>query len=306
MSTIKYHIPDFLRHFRLNLILADYLKKNPQYFYDDVVIGSVYGTFPTSLWNGGRYFEGTVDPRVIAEVLKQFNSRGIACRFTFTNPLLTEEHLSDKFCNAVMKMADNGLNEVIVNSPLLEDYIRKTYPSYKITSSTCKQIEDFDKLSEELDKDYSLVVLDYNWNNNFEALEKMPHKEKIEVLINACCTPHCPRRKEHYENIGRNHIAYAEFRKKNHTGEFKQEPFVCEQMRRHLYDTVGYSTHITPRSIYEKYVPMGFENFKIEGRSVPDINVLENYVYYMVKPEYRDKARLEMLLALTSKYKYYM
>lgn len=304
---IYYHIPDFLRHFKLNILLIDYMKKFPEYFHDNVKVGSVYGTFPTSLWNGGRYFEGTIDPRVISEILIQFNGRGIPCRFTFTNPLLKEEHLNDKFCNSVMKMADNKINEVIVASPLLEEYIREKYPSVKITSSTCKQIEDFDKLSEELEKNYSLVVLDYNWNNEFDVLEKMPHKEKIEILVNACCIPHCPRRKEHYENIGINHIKCAEFHEKyGAKAPFKLDEFKCDQMKLHLYDTVGYKTHVTPQSIYEKYVPMGFKNFKIEGRSVPDINVLENYIYYMVKPEFKDKVRLELLLRLTSKTKYFM
>ena len=51
---------------------------------------------------------------------------------------------------------------------------------------------------------------------------------------------------------------------------------------------------------------MGFENFKIEGRSTPDINVLENYIYYMAKPEWKDTVRLELLLSLTKKYKYFM
>ena len=50
---------------------------------------------------------------------------------------------------------------------------------------------------------------------------------------------------------------------------------------------------------------MGYENFKIEGRSVPDVNVLENYVYYMIKPEYRDEARLDMLLMLTKDIRYF-
>lgn len=50
---------------------------------------------------------------------------------------------------------------------------------------------------------------------------------------------------------------------------------------------------------------MGFENFKIEGRSVPDVNVLENYIYYMVKPEFKDEVRLELLLSLTNKIKYF-
>lgn len=303
---IKFHIPDFLRHFKLNILFADYLKKFPEYFYDGVKIGSVYGTFPTSLWNGGRYFEGNIDPRVIAEILRQWGSRGIPCRFTFTNPLLTEEHLSDKFCNYVMKTADNGLNEVIVVSPLLEEYIRKNYPSYKITSSTCKQIEDPAQLAEELKKDYSLVVLDYNLNNRFDILEKLPHKEKAELLINACCIPHCPRRGEHYASIGREQIRYYETKKKDPAADFKFKDFPCEQVRLHLYDTVKYPTHISPELIYGKYVPMGYANFKIEGRSVPDINVLENYVYYMARPEYKDKVRLELLIALTRGHKYFM
>lgn len=303
---IKYHIPDFLRHFKLNILLTDYLKRFPEFFYDGVTIGSVYGAFPGSLWNGGRYFEGNIDPRVIAEVLKHFNNRNIPCRFTFTNPLLTEEHLSDKFCNYVLKAADNGLNEVIVMSPVLEEYIRKNYPSFKITSSTCKQIENTEALESELEKDYSLVVLDYNLNNKFELLRNLPHKEKAEFLINACCNPGCKRRGEHYASIGSEQIRYSEAKRKNPNAEFKFKDFPCDQVRLHLYDTVKYSTHIPPEFIYEKYAPMGFENFKIEGRSVPDINVLENYIYYMVKPEYKDKVRLELLLTLTKGHKYFM
>ena len=62
---------------------------------------------------------------------------------------------------------------------------------------------------------------------------------------------------------------------------------------------------LNEEDIYNKYVPMGYENFKIEGRSVPDINVLETYMYYMVKPEYRDRARLFLTLMLTRKHKYF-
>jgi hypothetical protein len=39
---------------------------------------------------------------------------------------------------------------------------------------------------------------------------------------------------------------------------------------------------------------MGFENFKIEGRATHQSSVIESYVYYMVKPEYRDEIRLTM------------
>ncbi|MCI5946506.1 MAG: hypothetical protein MRZ39_06390 [Oscillospiraceae bacterium] len=304
---INFHIPDFINHCRLNLLLLTLMQQHPEYFRDGVKIASVFGAFPPSLWNGGRNTVGVVDDEIIRQVTKAFNSRGVPLRFTFTNPLIEEKHLGDPFCNKVMRMCDNGLNEVIVLSPILEEYIRKNYPSYKITSSTCKEIRNADELSAELEKDYHYVVLDYNWNNNFEFLETLPHKEKCELLINACCVPNCPRRGEHYRSIGETQIKYAEYmktppmmRKPTHFEDFK-----CPSMLRHIYQITDLPTHISPDAIIEKYVPMGFSQFKIEGRTVPDIALAENYIYYMIKPEYKDTARLELLGTLTQKTKYF-
>ena len=76
-------------------------------------------------------------------------------------------------------------------------------------------------------------------------------------------------------------------------------------MLRHIYQITDLPTHISPDAIVEKYVPMGFNQFKIEGRTVPDIALAENYIYYMIKPEYKDTARLELLGTLTQKTKYF-
>ncbi|WP_347492698.1 hypothetical protein [Ruminococcus flavefaciens] len=40
---------------------------------------------------------------------------------------------------------------------------------------------------------------------------------------------------------------------------------------------------------------MGFNQFKIEGRTFDIFNLMEHYLYYMVKPEYINKARLTLL-----------
>lgn len=296
---IKFHLPDFVKHYRLNMLMVQAVKNKPEYFRDGVSIASVYGEFPTSVWNGGRSIGGECETDYMKEVIKRFNNRGIPLRYTFTNMLLTEEHLSDPHCNLCMELGNNGMNEVIVVSPLLEDYIRKNYPKYKITSSTCKQIEDMDMLNAELEKDYNLVVLDYNWNNRFDELEKIKRKDKCELLINACCTPHCQRRKAHYEHIARGHIEYDKYKKSNGKEGTIQQPFECDQMYLTIYDINKYPTHISPDDIYEKYAPMGFSNFKIEGRSTNSIKMLETYIYYMVKPEYKDIARLDLLLRLT-------
>ena len=44
------------------------------------------------------------------------------------------------------------------------------------------------------------------------------------------------------------------------------------------------------------YMPMGFSNFKIEGRSLGSAIVLEFLLYYMTKPEYQLKVREEIYL----------
>ena len=48
--------------------------------------------------------------------------------------------------------------------------------------------------------------------------------------------------------------------------------------------------------ICESYLPMGFSNFKIEGRGLGSAVVLEFLLYYMTKPEYRLKVREEIYL----------
>ena len=48
---------------------------------------------------------------------------------------------------------------------------------------------------------------------------------------------------------------------------------------------------IGTEDIQNIYLPMGFSNFKIEGRGLGSALVLEFLLYYMVKPEYQIQIR---------------
>ena len=296
----RFHLPGIATHFKFNLIFATVLEQYPQYFRD-FEIASFYGAFPQSIWNGGRTQEGLCDKKFVKMVLKAFNDRGIPVRFTFTNPALEKKHLNDKFCNMVMSLANNGLNEAIVVSPILEDYIRKNYPDFKLTSSTCKRLDDGERLAQELEKDYSIVVVDYDLNNKFDILEKLPHKEKCEFLVNSNCSPACPNRKQHYYNVGVQQINYA-----NHMRKYPDQPYDpiifgdganqnCPFFTRNLFEIRDLSTNIKPADIWDKYLPMGFNQFKIEGRTAWLFNLIETYIYYLAKPEYADIARYTLI-----------
>lgn len=295
---VKFHLPGLRHNYPLNMLLVSLLETKPEVFREGVEISSFFGEFPLSLWNGGRYSRGDqCDVEFIKAVIKNINEHGIPIRYTYTNPTITEEELNDSYCNFCMKAADNGMNEVLVVSPILEKYIRDKYPGYKINSSTCKEIRDIDGLNAELDKDYALVVLDYNLNNQFDILEQIKDKKRCEILVNACCTPNCQRRGAHY-------VAMAEMQRielanrKLPPEERKEIPpswdCHCEGMNT-IHNIQDFPTFVSPEAIWEKYVPMGFENFKIEGRTSNIFQILDTYVFYLIKPEKQDEMRLLLL-----------
>lgn len=306
---IKFHLPDFALHYHFNRVFIAMMKHFPQYFHEGIEIASIYGTFPQSLWNGGRIVNGVFDKNTVKTVVREFNKLDIPLRFTFTNPTLTKEDLNDDFCNFVLKTANNGKNGVIVVSPILEEYIRTKYPNYTVTSSTCKRITDVEKLTEEVEKSYDIVVLDYDFNNKFEILEKIQNKEKCEILVNACCQPNCSKRYQHYEDIGNMQRAICKYISSNSKVPFDPEKYnvkdensdYCQYMRYDFADSKQHPTHISPTDIFEKYIPMGFNQFKIEGRTLNAFTLAEYYLYYMVKPEFLDKARMTFYCQLIEK-----
>ena len=296
--SVKFHLPGLRHNFPLNMLLVSLLETRPECFREGVEIGSFFGEFPLSLWNGGRYSRGDqCDAGFVQGVIKSINSHGIPVRYTYTNPSLTEEDLADPYCNFCMKAADNGMNEVLVVSPILEEYIRKNYPGFKVNSSTCKEIRTVEGLNEELAKDYDLVVLDYNLNNQFELLEQIQDKGRCEVLVNACCTPNCQRRGDHYKAMAEMQRIELQNRKLPPEERIPvPESWNCRcEGYNNIYNIREFPTFVSPEAIWEKYVPMGFQHFKIEGRTSNIFQILDTYCYYLIKPEMQEEMRLLLI-----------
>ena len=297
---VWFHLPGLRRNFPLNMLMVSFLEQKPEYFREGVKIASFFGEFPTSLWNGGRQsLRDQCDAGYVRYVINAVNSKGVAVRYTYTNMMLNQEDVKDSYCNFCMKAADNGMNEVIVFSPVLEQYVREHYPKFKLNSSTCKEIRNIDLVNEELRKDYHLVVLDYNFNNRFEELDKIEDKGRCEILVNAVCIPNCPRRGKHYAHIAKNQRILLKNRRMPPDKQIPVENWFCEYGENFgLYELQNYCTYVSPDDIWEKYVPRGFNQFKIEGRTASIFSLVETYCHYLIKPEYQSDARIRLLLNL--------
>ena len=293
----RFHLPGLRYNYPLNMYWINLLQQYPQFFRDGVEIGSIFGCFPLCLWNGGRSTgNDQCDAGFVKSVIKNINDSGVPVRFTFNSPVVTEEDLNDPFCNFMVEQANNGMNEFMIMSPILEEYLRKKFPNFKYNSSTCKEIKDIDTLNAEIDRDYQYVVLDYNLNNQWEFLDKVDHPEKLEVLINTLCIPNCPRRGEHYKTIAINQKIVLHNRKLPPERRKPEIPWHCEYGERAgIYAIKDYPTFIPVDKIWEEYLPRGINNFKIEGRTANMFSLIETYSYFMLKPECIGEARLLLL-----------
>lgn len=289
-QTAHYHLPGLFEFYELYRMFLPLFREHGEYFYDWCDIGSIYGAPPDCIWGGGRV---SLEDHDAGEVLALLQEYGISARLTFSNSQLCEEHLSDRKCNELCALfAENTEpeNGVIVHSELLLQYLKSHYPQLYLISSTTKVLTDFEALKKEADReDFRYVVPDFRLNKAYEELNTLTEsqKDKVEFLCNECCYFGCKDRKECYEAVSHRNLG--------------EEPdFSCTSPG--AEDGYRFSKamknpgFISVEDIQKIYLPMGFSNYKIEGRGLGSALVLEFLLYYMTKPEYQLQVREEIYL----------
>ena len=296
-DTVYYHLPGLFEFYELYCVLLPLYREHREYFYDWCEIGSVYGAPADCIWGGGRVGGGDCSPQEVLALMREY---GISARLTFSNSLLREEHLSDKKCNTLCTLfseLQGTRNGVIVHSDLLLDYLKRNYPELYFVSSTTKVLTDFEELVNEIKRDEFLyVVPDFRLNKALRKWNTLSQnqKEKVEFLCNECCWFGCRERKLCYEAVSRKNLG------ENCPDYRCTAPDAREGYRfSKAMENPGF---IGTDDIKNIYLPMGFNNFKIEGRGLGSALILEFLLFYMTKPEYqlhvREKIYLDAMLDL--------
>ena len=185
----------------------------------------------------------------------------------------------------------NTQNGVIVHSDLLLNYLTENYPDLYLISSTTKVLTDFqDFLNEVKREEFRYVVPDFRLNKMFDKLDRMSQhqKDKVEFLCNECCWFGCKDRKTCYESVSRKNLGEPALEYHCASPDGNEGYRFSKAM-----ENPGF---ISIEDIQNIYMPMGFSNFKIEGRGLGSALILEFLLYYMTKPEYQLRVREEIYL----------
>ncbi len=287
-----YHLPGLFEFYELYCGFLPLFRRHREWFYDWCSIGSIYGAPSGCRWDGGRAGFGEADPEKAAALMREY---GLSARLTFSNSLLREEDLSDRLCNRLCRLFEkNGPaeNGVILSSDLLLGYLREKYPRLVLVSSTTKVLTEFAQLKEELERpEFVCVVPDFRLNKAWDQLNSLGMKlrRKVEFLCNEDCWFDCPDRKACYENVCRKNLG------ENCGDHVCLSPNAGRGYR--FSDAMENPGFIGIRDIQEEYLPRGFSQFKIEGRSLGSAMVLEFLLYYLTRPEYQLRVREEIYLS---------
>lgn len=281
-----FHLPGLFEFYELYKIFLPLFRQHREYFYEWCDIGSIYGAPADCIWGGGRVGFGYHDPKEVLELMEEY---GISARLTFSNSLLEKEHLTDRKCNMLCDMFAGGKsakNGVIVHSDLLMNYIRQKYPELYFVSSTTKVLTDFRQFQDELKRDdFLYVVPDFRLNKEFDRLQELPQhlKDKVEFLCNECCWIDCYDRKNCYENVSRKNLG-EDCMEHECVAPGANEGYKFSKAKEN-------PAFIGIDDIQNTYIPMGFSNYKIEGRGLGSALILEFLLYYMTRPEYQIHVR---------------
>ena len=319
-KTAYFHLPGLFEFTELYRKFLPLFYGHREWFYEDCEIASLYGAPADALWGGGRVGFGEDDAESVLSLLSEY---GISGRLTFSNSLLLPEHLSGRKCNKLCELfaeaAGGGSNApgnafstaagdesvtmdscmrgravrngVIVHSELLLSYLRETFPSLYFVSSTTKCLTEFEDLRKELGREeFDYVVPDFRLNKAFSLLEGLSQKEKdkAEFLVNECCDINCKERKACYENVSLKSLGDTSVDHICHGAHAAEGYRFSRAMENPAF--------ISREDIRNIYLPMGFSNFKIEGRGLGSAVVLEFLLYYLTRPQWQLKVREEIYL----------
>lgn len=277
MNKKFFKLPGLFEKFDLIKKVIEVYNAYPFIFKKDYIIDSVYGSNGGNL-NGGRAISEC--KHNIKDILSFCEQNKVFPTIIMSNTLVTYEEAACD-ANAIKILNNSNISTTyfcVANNEVEKWLLDNGVASCNIISSTTKCLNEKDLEKEA--KSHGLVVLPENLINRFDIISKLSTetRSKLEVIVNSACPLNCMARKKHYDYMSI--IALKE----------KVPKFVCPNYNYagngFLYELFNTPQFVSNKMI-NKYIKLGINHFKIQGRTDSDYNLIETFAYYLVKERYR-------------------
>lgn len=273
---VQISLPNFHNQVFLNLCFITLQENNKTVFKNGFQITAAEGCFPYSIWSLDRD-RRYITAHDVETTLDLYAKHGISVNYIFDNDCISKDDLSDRFSNMLLELAHKSGNGVYVKSDLLYDYIKQNFPVYKLIKIADK--DDFDK------KD---ILIESKYNNFFKK-DDVKFKENAYITLNPICPADC----RHYDE----HRTYIANEQLNFYGI--SDIYVCPLKRDFNFFDLKCNSNFISEEMMKDYIKAGFHNFRIDFPSIEkciDVSygiydTIESYIYYLIKPEYKDEIR---------------
>jgi len=281
---VYFSIPGWYCYFNIYQKIHNIRQKYPFIFVQGIKLDAIYDCPVSCIWNGGGFnFGQTLHKNQLMEICEFYhNVFKTPIRLTFTNPMLTETDLHDRYGNMIAETVSlfEG-NEALVSTDLMADFLSKHYPRLRLVKSI---IGTKDCPYTKNDR-FIRTVLARRENNNFELLNDIPqdYRGHIEILCNEVCLPDCPYTYEHYAHHGTDQLTYGI----NSKGCKMTQ--ICRDFRG-LNIKYRYN-HLDLDDIFLTYLPMGYNHFKFSPR-FDESFFIEEFTRFFIREEYQEDFRV--------------
>lgn len=249
-------------------------------------ICSVHGSVPCK-WNSGRTVIRHSD-NYIEECIQEYHKRNIPLYLTFSNYYITEKELSDEFSNYLLNTVSRVPNSgVIVASPLLAKYIKKTHPNLLLIMSVLASVNTHEERDrsyyERATYDYSRVVIHPDDLFDTKLLSSIVPKSSFEIMVNENCIRDCAFRRIHDDLVCKFSMeesdeafdALADF-SREHCRMFIHENNVSAYLSEKVECCNFTLAHL------EQIYKMGYRYYKLQGRADAPASFLYDLTKYIL------------------------
>lgn len=263
------------------------LEVSPEFFQEKESISFNYGegNSPFCYWNGGQNNNNTGNVYSYNKIINLVSKMGVPLRFNCSNINLEETDYLNVLGNLILQLGENGSNVIEITNLNFMRYLKEKYPNYNFIFS--KESFLLQELTPELINkinkydNFLFISLPEYLNENFDFLNQIENKNKIELSVNPICDCSC----KNYFNCHLNaHQTQYDFSKKN---IFE----LCDYNLGFQYES---HKNLNVKIIKEKYSSIGINHFYINDYFYNKVDLAMFLIKFFIKDEYQLKVFYNM------------